>query len=66
VSIIQSLKRNSQALVAHAHNPRYSGGGDQEDGSSKPAPGKQFKTLSQKCPTQQKDWWNDLSGRAPA
>jgi hypothetical protein len=30
----------SQALVAHAYNPSYSGGKDQEDHSSKPAPGK--------------------------
>jgi hypothetical protein len=29
-------------LVAHAYNPIYSGGKDQDDGGSKPAPGKQF------------------------
>jgi hypothetical protein len=29
----------SQAPVAHAHNPSYSGGRDQEDRSSKPALG---------------------------
>jgi hypothetical protein len=27
----------SQALVAHAYNPSYSGGRDQEDHGSKPA-----------------------------
>jgi hypothetical protein len=37
-------------LVAHTYNPSYSGGRDQEDGGSKPAQGKQFKTLSQKIP----------------
>jgi hypothetical protein len=31
-----------QELVAHAYNPSYSGGGDQEDNGLKPAPGKQF------------------------
>jgi hypothetical protein len=29
---------NSQALVAHACNPRYSGGRDQEDHDLKPGP----------------------------
>jgi hypothetical protein len=28
---------NSRALVAHAYNPSYSGGRDQEDHGSKPA-----------------------------
>jgi hypothetical protein len=32
----------SQVLVAHACNPCYSGGRDQEDHSSKPALGKEF------------------------
>jgi hypothetical protein len=31
---------NSGALVAHACNPSYSGGRDQENHSSKPVPGK--------------------------
>jgi hypothetical protein len=31
------------ALVAHACNPSFSGGRDQEDHSSKPSPGKQFR-----------------------
>jgi hypothetical protein len=30
-------KEHSQALVAHAYNPNYSGGRDQEDQVSKPA-----------------------------
>jgi hypothetical protein len=29
-----------QVQVAHAYNPSYSGGRDQEDGGSKQAPGK--------------------------
>jgi hypothetical protein len=29
-------------MVAHSCNPSYSGDGDEEDHSSKPAPGKQF------------------------
>jgi hypothetical protein len=32
----------SWVLVAHTCNPSFSGGRDQEDRSSKPAPGKQF------------------------
>jgi hypothetical protein len=31
-------KQWSQVLVAHAYNPSYSGGRDQEDPSSKPDP----------------------------
>jgi hypothetical protein len=39
----------SQALVAHTCNPNYSGGRDQEDCDSKPAPGKILaKSLAQK------------------
>jgi hypothetical protein len=38
--------------VAHTHNPSYLGGRDQEDHSSRPAPGEKSKTLSQKYPTQ--------------
>jgi hypothetical protein len=40
----------SQALVAHTCNPRYSGGRDQEDHSSKPV----HKILSWKKPSQKK------------
>jgi hypothetical protein len=35
---------SSQVPVAHACNPSYSGGRDQEDQGSKPNPGKQFMT----------------------
>jgi hypothetical protein len=34
------IKADSWALVAHAYNPSYPGGRDQEDCGSKPAPGK--------------------------
>jgi hypothetical protein len=34
------IKIIGQPLVAHACNPSYSGGRDQEDPGSKPAPGK--------------------------
>jgi hypothetical protein len=36
-------KARSLELVAHACNPSYSEGRDQEDHGSKPAPGKQFR-----------------------
>jgi hypothetical protein len=39
--------------VAHARNPNYSEGRDQEDCGSKPALGKVCETLSQK-----KGWWS--------
>jgi hypothetical protein len=38
----------SLALVAHACNPSYSGGRDQQDCSLKPAQAKLHKTLTQK------------------
>jgi hypothetical protein len=34
---VESRKTRSQVLVAHACDPSYSGGRDQEDGGSKPA-----------------------------
>jgi hypothetical protein len=37
VRMATNKKTNSWALVAHAYNPSYSGGRDQEDHSSKPA-----------------------------
>jgi hypothetical protein len=40
--------------VAHACNPSYPGGGDQEDHSSKPTQGNSSQTLSQKTKQQQK------------
>jgi hypothetical protein len=44
----------SQALVAHACNPSYTGGRDQEDRGSKPAQQIVRETLSQKHPTQKR------------
>jgi hypothetical protein len=37
---LSKIPAKSQAPVSHAYNPSYSGGGDQEDHSLKPAPGK--------------------------
>jgi hypothetical protein len=34
---LKKKKRKSWVLVAHACNPSYSGGSDQEDSGSKPA-----------------------------
>jgi hypothetical protein len=54
VELLEKLKAQmSQVLVAHVCNPTYSGGGDQEDGGSKPAQASSsgeliLKTLSQK------------------
>jgi hypothetical protein len=44
-------RRQIWALVAHACNPSYSGGRDQEDHGSKPAGQTVRETLSQKKPT---------------
>jgi hypothetical protein len=41
-------------LVAHAYNPSYSGGRDQEDHGSKPAPSIVHETLSRKYLTQKR------------
>jgi hypothetical protein len=41
-------------VVAHASNPSYSGGRDQEEGSVKPARAKQTNKLI----TKKKDWWS--------
>jgi hypothetical protein len=38
--------------VAHACNPNYSGGRDQEDGSLRPAQANSLETLYQKYPSQ--------------
>jgi hypothetical protein len=40
IFLLFQRKHLSQALVAHACNPSYSGDSDQEDHSSKPALGK--------------------------
>jgi hypothetical protein len=44
----------SQALVAHAYNPSYSGGRDQEDRGLKPAWGKRSKDPISKHPSQKR------------
>jgi hypothetical protein len=41
-------------LVAHAYNPSYSGGRDQEDRNSKPVWANSSQTLTQKNPSQKK------------
>jgi hypothetical protein len=46
ICLIKSIR--IQMLVAHACNPSYSGGTDQEDHGSKPAQAKIPETLSQK------------------
>jgi hypothetical protein len=46
--------RGSQALLAHACNPSYSGSRDQEDQGLKPAQGKQFMRLSRINPSQKR------------
>jgi hypothetical protein len=62
-----SIKKNRQAPVAHACNPSYSGGRDQEDCDQIA-----HKTLSQKKERERErnstksDWWNGSSDRAPA
>jgi hypothetical protein len=49
--------------MAHACNPTYSGGRDQEDCSSKPVQANSLReTLSQKYPSQKK--WGEGSGVA--
>jgi hypothetical protein len=40
VEDLPSKNKNSWAPVAHTYNPSYSGGRDQEDHDSKPAPDK--------------------------
>jgi hypothetical protein len=56
----------SQALVAHACNPSYSGDRDQEDGSSKPAWANSSRDLILKKTYHKTGWWSGSSGRVPA
>jgi hypothetical protein len=44
--------------VAHACNPSYSGGRDQEDHGLKPAPGKLYPRLYLEKPFTKKGWWS--------
>jgi hypothetical protein len=57
-----------QVPVAHAYNPSYSGGRDQEDHGLKPASPWQIvlKILFWKKLNTKKVWWSGSSGRAPA
>jgi hypothetical protein len=46
--------------MAHAYNPSYSQGRDQEDCASKSAPSKQFsRTYLKKNIPHKKGWWSD-------
>jgi hypothetical protein len=57
---------SSQAPVAHAYNPSYSGGRDQKDRSLKPARADSWKDPISKLPNAEKGWWSGSSGRMPA
>jgi hypothetical protein len=48
----------SQVPVAHACNPSYSAGRDQEDCGSNPAQANSLWNLISKTPITEKDWWN--------
>jgi hypothetical protein len=54
----------SRVLVAHAYNPAYSGGTDQEDHGSKPAQANSSRDPISKIPNTKQGWWIDSSGRA--
>jgi hypothetical protein len=56
----------SQAPVAHAYNPSYSGGRDQEDHGLKPTQANSWRDPISKKPITKKGWWNASSGIAPA
>jgi hypothetical protein len=49
---------SSRAPVAHASNPSYSGGRDQEHHSSKPAQENSLQNPISKNPSQEKGWWS--------
>jgi hypothetical protein len=49
----------TQALVAHAYNPSYSGGSDQEDRDVKPVRENSSTRLFQEKPFTKKGWWSD-------
>jgi hypothetical protein len=48
----------SWVLVAHAYNPTYSGGRDQEDHGSKSARGHSLQDTILKNPITKKGWWS--------
>jgi hypothetical protein len=47
-------RKERQVLVAHAYNPSYPGGRDQEDGGLKPAWANSLQDLISKTPSQKK------------
>jgi hypothetical protein len=57
---------NSRASVAHACNPSYLQGRNQEDHGLSLAWQIVQETLCGKYPNRKKGWWSGASGRAPA
>jgi hypothetical protein len=54
----------SHASVAHACNPSYSGGRDQDDHGLNPAPDEEIgRNPISKKPITKKDWWRGSSGK---
>jgi hypothetical protein len=51
--------------VAHAYNPSYSSGRDQEDHDLKPALGNSLGDPIWKRPNTKQGWWSGSSGRVP-
>jgi hypothetical protein len=56
----------STVLVAHACNPSYSGGRNQEDCGLKPAQANSSQDPVSKKPITKKGWQSDSQGRLPA
>jgi hypothetical protein len=52
--------------MAHAYNPSYSGGRDQEDLGLKPTQANSLWDPISKIASTKKGWWSDPSGRVPA
>jgi hypothetical protein len=56
--VIKYINYSCWVLVAHASNPNYSGGRDQEDRSSKPAWANSLQDPVSKKPFTEKGWWS--------
>jgi hypothetical protein len=56
---ISKINKASQAPMAHACNPSYSGGRDQEDHGSKPVWANSSQDPILKKPITRKGWWSD-------
>jgi hypothetical protein len=54
----QNPKNKEPVLVAHAGNPSYLGGRDQEDRGSKPAQANSSQDPISKKPITKKGWWS--------